>query len=145
MRIGIVPSLNPFGGGLYQYSLAMMEALHILQEKVAIQDEFIVFHREENETALSQITIAGWEMVSLKLPLTPRKRALHSFGQILETVGAGQMAAKSYRRVTSKKRFSDPDSIILRQIFGGNLMSIGLTGCSTRHQVLSPLKQAFLM
>lgn len=35
MRIGIVPSLNRFGGGIYQYSLTMLCALYELKVRGA--------------------------------------------------------------------------------------------------------------
>ena len=41
MRIGIVPNLNPSAGGIYQYSLTMLRALH--EWKDGCDDQFVVF------------------------------------------------------------------------------------------------------
>ena len=42
MRIGVVPALNPSGGGVYQYSMTMLRALGNWKEQ-ACEYEFIVF------------------------------------------------------------------------------------------------------
>lgn len=114
MRIGFLPSLNPSGGGIYQYSLAMLEILHTLQEERSVQDEFVVFNRGGNITALSQLNQAGWKTVPLKLPLTFHQQILHTLGHILGKGKTRQMAAKLYRRLVSKNKFSDPNKIIPR-------------------------------
>ncbi len=47
MRIGIVPSLNPSGGGVYQYSMTMLRTLHEWTDRTS-EDEFVVFSLEPN-------------------------------------------------------------------------------------------------
>ncbi len=42
MRIGIFPNLNPFSGGIYQYSLTFLRVLHE-QAKASCKDEFIIY------------------------------------------------------------------------------------------------------
>ena len=45
MRIGIVPIINPSGpsgGGVYQYSMTMLRALHERTDS-RCEDEFVVF------------------------------------------------------------------------------------------------------
>lgn len=114
MRIGVVPSLSGFGGGLYQYSLTMLDALHALQESKAIDDEFIVFHWDENEHALPKFCKEGWEIVLLNLPLTVRRQVFHTLGHFLEDGKAREIAMKLYLRFVSKYLLPDPDRVIPR-------------------------------
>ncbi len=108
MRIGIVPSLNRFGGGLYQYSLTMLEALCTLQQQGLLEDEFVVFDRGENKAALSQFNRAGWEIVPLK-PLTFHEQLLDKLRRIVGEGKVRQLARKFYHRLIA---LPDPDKII---------------------------------
>jgi glycosyltransferase involved in cell wall biosynthesis len=120
MRIGIVPCLSGFGGGLYQYSLTMLEALDTLQQDRAIDDEFIAFCLDRNEAPLSQFNKEGWEIVPLKLPLTFRRRILQTLGHALRQSKARQIARRFQiarrlcLRLASKYLFPDPDKVIPR-------------------------------
>ena len=58
MRIGVVPALNPSGGGVYQYSMTMLRALGSWKEQ-ACEYEFTVFaekSRHPDATVIEQTT-----------------------------------------------------------------------------------------
>jgi len=57
MRIGIVPVINPSvssGGGVYQYSMTMLRALHE-QTGIRYEDEFVVFLSKSLEVCFRAI------------------------------------------------------------------------------------------
>jgi glycosyltransferase involved in cell wall biosynthesis len=114
MRIGIVPSLNRYGGGTYQYSLTMMEALCTLQEQGLLDDEFVIFSQGGNEDAVSRLIEAGWKVVPLKLPVTFRQRVLSVARHILGNGRARQIGAKFYSKFIPKPSLPDPDRITHR-------------------------------
>ena len=41
MRVGIVPALSRWGGGIYQYNLTMLRALHEVKNPDC-EDEFVI-------------------------------------------------------------------------------------------------------
>jgi glycosyltransferase involved in cell wall biosynthesis len=65
MRIGIIPVLHPSGGGIYQYSLSMLQALY---KQRCNNDEYIIFHRpDESVPGEMSIEREGW----IFKPLSP--------------------------------------------------------------------------
>src|SRR3989338_1261843 len=64
MLIGIVPCLDKIAGGVYQYSLTMLDALLKLQN-TGLQDSFIIFTDDLNNPKLAKFKYAGWKTVSL--------------------------------------------------------------------------------
>ena len=77
MRIGIVPDLTGTGGGVYQYSLAMMHALSSAGKNR--DDHLIVFASEPDHPALTSFSGQRWSVTSL----SPAQRQRN----ILDTVG----------------------------------------------------------
>ena len=69
MRIGIVPGLNASDGGIYQYSLAMLQALHHRQSR---GESFIIFADPQNPT-VGALRKEGW-IVQPLVPITLRRR-----------------------------------------------------------------------
>lgn len=63
MRIGIVPCLDERAGGVYQYSLTMLDALLALQKEE--KDDFVIFTDELNHKSLSKFKKAGWKILPL--------------------------------------------------------------------------------
>jgi glycosyltransferase involved in cell wall biosynthesis len=59
MQIGVVPFLNPSLGGLYQYSLAMLEALTTISRMNQQGDTYTVFIRPEDEAMVRNLDSAG--------------------------------------------------------------------------------------
>jgi glycosyltransferase involved in cell wall biosynthesis len=62
MRIGIVPAVNPTGpsgGGVYQYSMTMLRALHEWTNS-GCEDEFLVFCREAPKSVLESLNGRRW-------------------------------------------------------------------------------------
>jgi glycosyltransferase involved in cell wall biosynthesis len=66
VRLGIVPYLDPLGGGTYQHSLNVLAAL--AERRDAGREEWIVLYREA--TARRPLRAAGWDA----RPLDPRRQ-----------------------------------------------------------------------
>jgi len=65
LRLGIVPALKRFGGGTYQYSLTMLDALQTLQHQ-GLEDDLIIFCNESEKMILQKyFREANWRIVSL--------------------------------------------------------------------------------
>jgi glycosyltransferase involved in cell wall biosynthesis len=60
MRFGIIPSLDPFGGGVYQYTVTMLRALHEWSTN-RCEDRFIIFSASVAHTFLSTLNGTCWE------------------------------------------------------------------------------------
>jgi len=69
MRIGIVPAVNPASGGVYQYSLAMLQALNSGSGD-GCEDEFVVFAPDAPDLPLVTTNGPGWTFK----PLVPPSR-----------------------------------------------------------------------
>jgi glycosyltransferase involved in cell wall biosynthesis len=67
MRIGIFPSLNPSGGGVYQYSLTMLWALHEWKEGQS-EDDFVIFAGEPLHPILRSLNGGHWTVIPLEQP-----------------------------------------------------------------------------
>ena len=66
MRIGILPNLNPFAGGVCQYSLAFLRALYE-QAKTSCKDEFIIY-ASKLPNYLESSEHMNWTLASAELP-----------------------------------------------------------------------------
>jgi glycosyltransferase involved in cell wall biosynthesis len=69
MRVGIHPILRPSAGGVYQYSLTMLRALHEWKE-MGGEDEFVVFAAEILDPALVSLNGCHWTVKPL-MPVQP--------------------------------------------------------------------------
>src|SRR3990172_1793455 len=87
MRIGIVPNLNPFAGGVYQYSLTMLHALHEWTDS-RCADEFVVFSREAPRSVLESLNGRGWTFKVL-VPEQPRSVQKEMVDVLRRFVGEG--------------------------------------------------------
>src|SRR5262249_36729243 len=114
MRIGIVPTVNPAWGGVYQYSLTMLHALNAWRSD-GCEDEFVVFAPGVPHPALISTPGHGW---TLK-PLTPSlpQRALHVLGRV---VGEGphreawRWLKRQLRRAQRQDKSPLPDPDLVR-------------------------------
>src|SRR4030095_7428159 len=81
MRIGIFPDLNPFDGGIYQYSLTMLRAF---REWTAdgCEDDFVVFTNEVSPSTLASLTARNW-MFKPTRPLSPQQQGLNVLRRIV--------------------------------------------------------------
>lgn len=68
MRVGIVPHLNPSEGGIYQYTLTLLRALH----EWKTNDQFVVFTDQTDCPTLS-LEADGWQLRPLQPPSAQRK------------------------------------------------------------------------
>jgi len=72
MRIGIVPTVNPAYGGVYQYSLTMLHALDAWRSN-GCEDEFVVFAPGVPHPALVSTTGHDWTLKPLTPPSLPQR------------------------------------------------------------------------
>jgi len=121
MRIGIVPSLNPSWGGVYQHSLTMLRALDELR-KDRCEDEFVVFAPDVPHPALESLNGDGWTVKPLapsapNRPPSLQQRALDVLGRI---VGEGphrevwRWMKRKLRRAPRRDETPLPDPDIIR-------------------------------
>ncbi len=82
MRIGIVPCLEPNAGGVYQYSLTMLDAIFELQKNYN-EDSFVIFTDDLASEKLDKFRNAGWDIVPL-YKTTPLRSLIRN--QIKDTV-----------------------------------------------------------
>jgi glycosyltransferase involved in cell wall biosynthesis len=67
MRIGIIPDMIGSGGGVYQYSLTMLRALHDWKSD-GCEDEFIVFADNAHHAALMRFNGRNWTVNPMQCP-----------------------------------------------------------------------------
>jgi glycosyltransferase involved in cell wall biosynthesis len=67
MRIGIVPAMDRADGGVYQYSLTMLQALHEWKEEQS-EDDFVVFADELRHPVLRSLNGRHWKVIPLETP-----------------------------------------------------------------------------
>jgi hypothetical protein len=72
MCIGIVPTVNPALGGVYQYSLTMLHALDVWRSD-GCEDEFVVFAPGVPPPARVSTTGHGWTLKPLPGPSLPQR------------------------------------------------------------------------
>jgi glycosyltransferase involved in cell wall biosynthesis len=123
MRIGLLPSLNPAEGGVYQYSLTMLRALHESKESDN-DDEFLIFAAKSLPPDLALLNGGRWTVKSLVLD-QPRSRRQQSLNELRRLIGEGphREAWRWLRGAIDHKRPGlNPDVIrsrpeIVRQFF----------------------------
>ena len=106
MRVGIVPNLNPAAGGIYQYSLTLLRALH----EWKTDDQFVVFTEQRDCRALSFET-EGWQVKPLQPPV--QRKALDG---LRSAVGEGphREAWRWLRGVVQQARATLPNPDVVR-------------------------------
>ena len=67
MHIGIVPAMHRADGGVYQYSLTMLSALHEWKEKQS-EDDFVIFADELLHPILGSLNGRHWKVMPLEEP-----------------------------------------------------------------------------
>lgn len=85
MNIGVVPALNPTGGGVYQYSITMLRALGEWKEH-ACEDQFIVFAQQALDPTL--VNGQGWTFKPL-MPAQTRPQEKKILEVLRRIVGEG--------------------------------------------------------
>jgi glycosyltransferase involved in cell wall biosynthesis len=113
MRIGIVPELNPFGGGIYQYSLTMLRALDECRE-TGCDDALVVFTPDVHHPALAPLDRSGWTVTPLSGQPQPLPRP--SLDVMRRIVGEGphRQAWRWLRQRFTTVQGKDPDSVTLQ-------------------------------
>src|SRR5205823_3874929 len=82
MRIGILPSLAPSWGGVYQYSLTILQILDQLRGDGG-EDHFVLFTNEITPPAVASVINGdGWTIKSLQRPSLPLE-ALHVLRRVI--------------------------------------------------------------
>ena len=111
MRIGIVPALNPSGGGVYQYSITMLRALGEWKEK-ACEDEFIVFASQAHDPIFRSLNGGSWTFQPL-FPAQPRSLQKEILGVIRGVVGEGphREVWRWLRRQLQRSPHHNPDLV----------------------------------
>lgn len=120
MRIGIIPVLNPAGGGAYQYSLTMLHALDEWK-KDGCENEFVVFANAVHHPALLFLNASGWMLKQL-VPAHPPSLQQQALTVLMRVVGEGshreawRWLRRRLRRVLGQKKptFPDPDVVRAR-------------------------------
>jgi glycosyltransferase involved in cell wall biosynthesis len=114
MRIGILPKVNPSGGGIYQYSLSMLRALHDWKE-VGCEDEFLIFTASPHQ-ALVSLNGGNWTVKSLAEP--PSSLRQQVLDRLRRIVGEGPHREiwRWFRRATQRYQtaLSDLDMVVSR-------------------------------
>jgi glycosyltransferase involved in cell wall biosynthesis len=84
MRIGIVPFLSGFGGGMYQYSLTMLHSLYE-RKGIGCEDEFVVFTEKGTHPVLASLNGRGWAVKPLTpvQPFSLQEQALDVLGRMV--------------------------------------------------------------
>jgi glycosyltransferase involved in cell wall biosynthesis len=72
MRIGIHPALNPHDGGIYQYTVTLLDGLHELSQSGDVQDEFVVFAHDPDDSILTRLWHPRWSIKPFRPPWAPR-------------------------------------------------------------------------
>jgi len=121
MRIGIVLSLNPAGGGIYQYSLVMIQALGELREQ-GVVDDAVVFAEEPQYSQLSAIVRDSMQIVPLSGGLWGRGKAflrkLLGEGALLQAYCSVRRQIRARLSGVSKQGFPNPDLVRKRPQLG---------------------------
>lgn len=67
MRVGIIPCLDPQGGGVYQYSLNVIRALRDLSSK-GLQHDVVVFTDRPQHVVFENVDKRRWRICPLDMP-----------------------------------------------------------------------------
>jgi glycosyltransferase involved in cell wall biosynthesis len=114
MRIGIAHGLSYSSGGLYQYSLTMLEALRDLREKGRLEDEFVIFSQGKSDLDMAGLAGAGWETVDIKYPQSHREKAFSLFGRIIGNGRLRETATGLYLRLMARRGKFSIDKFVSR-------------------------------
>lgn len=112
MLIGVLPDLNYLSGGVYQYGLTMLHALHGMRSKG--EDQFHIFaNQDSNHPTVSSLKELGWTVKPAQ-PLPLPKRVLASLSHALgeESLRGATAWLRGQRRGVlefDKGRLPDPD------------------------------------
>ncbi|MBF0353712.1 MAG: glycosyltransferase family 4 protein [Alphaproteobacteria bacterium] len=91
MKFGIVPLLTGDSGGVYQYSLMMLEALRN-PGTISKDDQVTIFVHESASQDLSQFVLPNWEIRPLSPPSLRR-----TLGKVLHALPFGSQLSKLFR------------------------------------------------
>jgi glycosyltransferase involved in cell wall biosynthesis len=106
MRIGIVPSLDHNSGGIYQYSLTMLEALAAL-EKEGLSHRFCLLYNGRERPVMTEL-IVPWPLVSLR-----RSRSLPSrIKRVLKSALPGRSRLSTQKIRARSLAVSPPDPYV---------------------------------
>jgi len=72
LRIGLLPALKRADGGIFQYSLTLLEQLHQLSECGALDHEFVIFAHVPSDPILERFTSPRWSVRSFRPPWAPQ-------------------------------------------------------------------------
>lgn len=117
MLIGVLPDLNHLSGGVYQYGLTMLHALHGMRSKG--EDQFLIFaNQDSHHPSVSSLRGLGWTVRPAQ-PLSLPKRALASLGHVVgEESLRGATAWLRGQRLGALKlereRLPDPEHVRFR-------------------------------
>jgi glycosyltransferase involved in cell wall biosynthesis len=112
MRIGIVPSLTPDGGGIYQYSLTMLQHLREMEGE-GCEDEFVVFdHRLHHPMEIS-LNEHGWAVAPLQPPPSLKQQILDVLRHIVGE-GVHRDAWRWSRRILQRGKAHVPDPDVVQ-------------------------------
>ncbi|HMF51333.1 MAG TPA: glycosyltransferase family 1 protein [Candidatus Saccharimonadales bacterium] len=112
MRIGIMPGLDPSGGGVYQYSLTMLRALHEWKERRGGEDDIVILAGKPSHPILSSLNGRNWTVIPLENPPPPSRQMLNL---LRRAVGEGphRQAWRWLREATHHRQTSavNPDMV----------------------------------
>jgi glycosyltransferase involved in cell wall biosynthesis len=109
MRVGIVPVMAGFAGGVYQYSITMLRALHDWKCD-GCDDEFIVFTSHTHHPALVPLNGGNWTVKPIRPP-SQQKQALDRLRRIVGE-GPHREAWRWLRRqLRGNGRLPNPDVV----------------------------------
>ncbi len=126
MRIGIAHGLSYSSGGLYQYSLTMLEALRDLREQGRLEDEFVIFSQGKNDLDMSGLAGGGWETIEVIYPRSRREKAMSVFGRIIGDGRVRDVATNIYLRVVARQRQFNPDKFVPRPALACQFLDRGV-------------------
>ena len=111
MRIGIVPAMDRADGGVYQYSLTMLQALNGRKEEQR-DDDFVIFSNELLHPIFRSLNGRHWKLVPLEQPV-PRQQPLNLLRRIVGE-GLHREAWRWMRAKIQKCRLTTIDPEVVR-------------------------------
>ena len=109
MRIGILLGLNPSDGGIYQYSLTMLQALRECKQSFPA-DEFLTFSSNSNHELMESLKNEGWTIIPL-LPATLKRRVMNLTERVLGSRPRQTILSLRNRVATQNTQVADPESV----------------------------------
>lgn len=99
MRIGILPSLDPSSGGIYQYSLTMLHALEKWRDE-GCEDELIIFADDIDHPTATALKARGWTVKPLWQNIPLKRRAF----KLLKPALGEELLVKAWQTVRGARR-----------------------------------------